>query len=129
MTTTDRTPASPDASFAEELARLKVKGGDAEPGRAIAIAGIVAFVVGVVLIVFSLQTAHTTADPLVQGERTILALLGALVGLAGVVVWARFSLSRHLRYWLLRIIFEERLQQDRAVTVLERIDEKLGRDR
>jgi hypothetical protein len=79
-----------------------------------------------VLIVFALQTAHTTSDPLIQNERIILAVLGALLGLSGVVIWARYSLTRYLRYWLLRVIFEERLQQDRTIEVLERIESKLN---
>jgi hypothetical protein len=41
-----------------------------------------------VLVVFALQTAPTTADPLIQNERIILAILGALLGLSGVVLWA-----------------------------------------
>ena len=128
MTTTNTTSSadvSPD--FAAELSRLKVKGGESEPDRALAFVGILLFVVGIVLIVFALQSAHTTADPLVQNERIILAIFGALLGLSGVVVWARYSLTRYFRYWLLRVIFEERLQQDRTIEVLERIEQKLDR--
>jgi len=43
------------------------------------------------------------------------------------VIWARYSLTRYFRYWLLRMIFEERLQQDRTIDVLERIERKLDR--
>ena len=58
----------------------------------------------------------------------VLAVPGALLGLSGVVIWARYSLTRYLRYWLLRVIFEERLQQDRTIEVLERIEAKLDRE-
>jgi hypothetical protein len=58
----------------------------------------------------------------VQNERIIRAILGALVGVSGVVSWARYSLTR---YFLLRVIFEERLQQDRAIEVLKRIEQEL----
>jgi len=135
MTTTNPSPdadsESPSGnprSFADELARLKIKGGDTEPERALVFVGIALFAIGAVLIVFALQTAHTTADPLIQNERIILAILGALLGLSGVVIWARYSLTMYLRYWLLRVIFEERLQQDRTIDVLERIEAKLDRD-
>jgi hypothetical protein len=119
MTTVDH------AHTTDELSRLKVRGGDTEPERALVFVGVALFVVGIVLIIGALQTAHTTADPLVQNERIILAILGALLGLAGVVMWARYSLTRYFRYWLLRVILEERLQQDRTIEVLERIDMKL----
>jgi len=134
MTTTNTSSPSSDRessvatppSFAGELSRLKIKGGDTEPERALVFVGVVLFIVGIVLIVFALQTAHTTSDPLIQNERIILAVLGALLGLSGVVIWARYSLTRYLRYWLLRVIFEERLQQDRTIEVLERIESKLN---
>jgi hypothetical protein len=113
----------------DELARLKIKGGEREPERALVAIGVVLLVVGIVLIVGALQSAHTTADPLVQNERIILAILGALIGLTGVVMWARYSLTRYFRYWLLRVILEERMQQDRTIEVLERIEAKLGTER
>jgi hypothetical protein len=114
-----------ESGFADELSRLKIKGGDTEPERVLVFVGVALFVVGVVLILFALQTAHTTADPLVQNERIILAIFAALLGLSGVVMWARYSLTRYFRYWLLRVIFEARLQQDRTIEVLERIEQKL----
>jgi len=117
----------PDATFSEELARLKIKGEAAEPERALVFTGIALFILGIVLIVSALQSAHTTSDQLVQNERIILAIFGALLGLAGIVMWARSSLTRYFRYWLLRVIFEERLQQDRTIEVLERIERKLER--
>jgi hypothetical protein len=129
-TSQDAVPAASGdtATFADELQRLKIRGGDTEPERWLMWVGVVAFVVGVVLVVVALQSAHTTADPLVQNERIILSVLGALIGLAGVMVWARYSLTRYFRYWLLRVIFEERLQQDRTIDVLERIEKKVGGD-
>jgi cytochrome c biogenesis protein CcdA len=125
--TTTNSPAD-DATFANELQRLKVKGRDTEPERWLMWVGVAAFVAGIVIVIVALQSAHTTADPLVQNERIILAALGTLIGLAGVIVWARYSLTRYFRYWLLRVIFEERLQQDRTIEVLERIEKKLGGD-
>jgi hypothetical protein len=113
----------------DELARLKIKGGEREPERALVVIGVVLLVIGVVLIVGALQSAHTTADPLVQNERIILAILGALIGLTGVVMWARYSLTRYFRYWLLRVILEERMQQDRTIDVLERIETRLSAER
>ena len=118
--------SSDTATFANELQRLKIRGGDTEPERWLMWVGVLALAVGVVVIVVALQSAHTTSDPLVQNERIILAIFGALIGLSGVVVWARYSLTRYFRYWLLRVIFEERLQQDRTIDVLERIEQKLN---
>src|SRR4026209_1889526 len=117
MTTTDASPTGADrepsgatpTTFADELSRLKIKRGDTEPERILVFVGLALFMIGILLIVFSLQTAHTTADPLVQNERIILSVLGALLGLSGVVIWARYSLTRYFRYWLIRGIFAGRL--------------------
>jgi hypothetical protein len=36
------------------------------------------------------------------------------------VLWARCSLSRYLRYWLVRQIYEDRSSTDRIVEAIER---------
>jgi branched-chain amino acid transport system ATP-binding protein len=51
---------------------------------------------------------------------------GGLVGLgliiAGAALFVRYSMTRYLRFWLLRMIYEERMQTDRNVEALERIE-------
>ena len=119
------TPAAP-ANLDAELDRLKIKGGDTEPERGLVMFGVIMFIVGIIAVLYALQGAHTSADVTVQNEKIIIAILGAFLGISGVVIWARYSLTRYLRYWLLRQIFEERLQADRSIEVLERIEAKLG---
>jgi hypothetical protein len=36
----------------------------------------------------------------------------------GIVIWLRNSLTRYLRYWLIRLVFEEREQTDQIVKAL-----------
>ncbi len=115
------------SSIDAELDRLKIKGGDSEPERGLVIFGVILFIVGVIGVVVALQGAHTSAEVTVQNEKIIMAIGAAMLGLAGVVIWARYSMTRYLRYWLLRVIFEERYQQDRSIEVLERIEAKLSK--
>ncbi len=114
-------------TFDAELARLKVKGGDSEPERGLVLFGVILFILGIVGVIVALQSAHESADVLVQNEKIILAILCAVLSLAGVIIWARYSMTRYLRYWLLRVIFEERHQQDRNIEALERIAAKLDK--
>lgn len=127
MTANDQAPTNePAAKFDEEVARLRVKGGDPAPERAMSITGVVLFLIGIVLCIVALQQASLTSDPLESNEKIILALLGVVLGLGGIVVWARASMTKYLRYWLLRGIFEQRYQQDRNIEALERISDRLA---
>ena len=122
--TADRYTQQPATSdFDSMLERLQVNNGS-QPDRIQLVVGAVLAIVGVVVIIFALQSAHTATDVLVQNERIILAVLGAIIGIIGIVMWARYSMARYMRYWLLRVIYEERLQQDRTLEVLERIADK-----
>lgn len=123
------TPTSHEAAstFDAELARLKVKGGDAEPERGLVLFGVILFIIGVIGVIVALQSAHESADVLVQNEKIILAILSGVLSVSGVIIWARYSMTRYLRYWLLRMIFEERHQQDRNIDALERIAAKLDK--
>ncbi len=120
-------PSQEAPSLDAELDRLKIKGRDSEPERVLVIFGVVLFILGVVGVIFALQSAHTSSDVTVQNEKIIMAIGAAMLGLAGVVIWARYSMTRYLRYWLLRVIFEQRYQQDRSIEVLERISSKLDK--
>lgn len=49
----------------------------------------------------------------------ILALLGIVLALGSVALFVRYSLSRWFRYWLIRLIHEDRQQTDRIVEATE----------
>ena len=40
----------------------------------------------------------------------------------GAALFVRYSMTRYLRYWLIRTVYEQRLQTDRTVEVLERVE-------
>jgi len=37
------------------------------------------------------------------------------VGVVGAVIWVRNSFTRYMRYWLIRLIYEQREQTDSLV--------------
>jgi hypothetical protein len=52
-------------------------------------------------------------------------LLGVGLIVAGAALFVRYSMTRYMRFWLLRVIYEERAQTDRTVETLERVEDLL----
>jgi hypothetical protein len=94
--------------FEHETARLRLKGGDPEPERRLSVIGVIAMVAGLALLVFALFGTRGAPTVEAQNDYLVLAPLGLGLCLVGSVVWARNSLSRYLRFWLVRLIYEQR---------------------
>jgi len=112
------TSLPPEASprldqFRAEVGKLKVREGRPEPERVSAVLGAIVVVIGIVIVVLAYNKSHNTQKPLDQGDAFLIGLLGVGVTVAGAVVWLRYSLSRWSRYWLLRLVYEDRAQTDR----------------
>ncbi len=99
---------------------LGVKGGGAGPERWMVLAGLLATIVGLVLVVVGLVGVQGSESDLAQGDNLAMMWLGLGVSIVGVVLWARFSFSRYLRYWLVRQVFEQRANTGRIVDAIER---------
>ena len=112
--------------FEREARRLGVKGGSAEPERWLVSAGVVLVVAGLALVVSAWISSNGTNNVLDQNDAIVMALTGVLSGVVGVVLWARYSLSRYYRYWLVRVIYEDRQQADRIVEALARIEKQIS---
>ena len=111
------------AQFQEEVARLKLKGGGANPERNGANTGIGLAIVGVIIVVICWLSAKGggTADQLTS---EVAAAIGLLVGIVGIVLWLRNSITSYLRYWLIRLIYEEREQTERLIQALEKLNQR-----
>lgn len=111
MSTTDNDPGSSRlGEFEAEVAGLRIKGGSIERERQLTTVGLALVVVGIglaVVMVFLSSSASDSRDSLTYISGGILAFSLAVVG---AVVWLRYSLTHYLRYWLLRLIYEERSQ-------------------
>ena len=40
------------------------------------------------------------------------------VSIVGIVIWIRNSMTRYLRYWIIRLVYEQREQTERIVDAL-----------
>jgi hypothetical protein len=51
-------------------------------------------------------------------------LIGLIVGIVGVALWIRNSITSYLRYWLIRLIYEDREQTERLIAAIEKLADK-----
>ena len=119
MTATD-VPTTPELSprlqqFQAEVDQLKVSGGRANPERNGRILGAVLMAVGLILGIYAyFGLSHSTSNPLQQGDATVIGLLGVGFTIVGTGLFVVFTLTRYFRYWLVRLIYEQRDIADRV---------------
>lgn len=139
MTQTEHTPAgsgepSPEArvaraaeasarleEFEREIGELRVTGGSSAVEARMLTIGIVAALAGLVMIALGWWGASGTAA---LNEQISYLISGGLFGIGvtalGAALYLRYSVGRFLRFWLIRLIYEQRAQTDRIVEALER---------
>jgi hypothetical protein len=106
--------------FEAELQKLKVKGGRADRERVLVILAVIATIAGLVTTAVGVTGVRNATDQLSQGDSMSVTILGVGIALVGAVLWARYSLTRYLRYWLVRDLYEQRASTDRIVDAIER---------
>jgi hypothetical protein len=99
--------------FRAEIAAMRLKDPATERETVLLRLGVVLMVGGVVLTLVSYFASHSTKLALDQGDDTILALLGVGLTIVGGVLFLRYSLANFLRFWLARLIYEQRASTDR----------------
>jgi uncharacterized membrane protein YhiD involved in acid resistance len=111
------------AAFTEEVGDLKLRSAKADRDRLLFILGCVALVAGVVLSVAGGIRASGTTN---SADQWAAIATGSLIGLALVVVgtalFVRYSMTRFMRYWLVRLVHEQRSETDRLIAAIERLE-------
>lgn len=93
--------------FEADIAKVRVKtGGAAGEPRMIAV-GTALMAIGAAVALVSFIVSGSQADTRDVLSMVILAVFGLTLAIAGAAVFLRFSLSRFLRFWLLRLIYEQ----------------------
>jgi hypothetical protein len=103
------------ADFEAELSRLHIKRQAAEPERRLLLVGVLLIVTGLTLLVVSFAGTRQALTIQQQADNLALAPLGLGVTVVGAVLWLRYSLTRYLRFWLIRLIYEDRQNTDRIL--------------
>jgi hypothetical protein len=101
------TPSTQD-DFAAELEKLRATNNSGPLDRRISAFGVLLAVAGVIVIVVGYVQSRGFADIRDQMDSLILSLLGlGLMGF-GSILYLRGAMTRFLRYWLLRMVYEQR---------------------
>jgi hypothetical protein len=119
-------PSARMAEFERQVAALRLRGqGGSLEGRLLWI-GIGMLVLGLLMVGIAWFRA---SDTTVQHEQIDYLISGGIGGigvtLIGAAIYLRISLTRYLRLWLVRLLYEQRAQTDRTVDALERIEAAL----
>lgn len=113
--------------FKAELSEVNVRTPADQGERTYLIAGMVLAVVGLVVILVGWWGASGTA---IVAEQIPYLISGGVLGLGLVVIggalFVRYSLTRYLRFWVIRSVYEQRAQTDREVEALGRIEALLA---
>lgn len=101
--------------FRREIAEMRLKDPAVARDRRFAVAGAVMMAVGVATAGIAYLLTHSTTNPAEQRDYVVSALVGIAVTLAGGFLFLRGSLAQFLRFWLARLIYEQRMAADRIV--------------
>lgn len=94
--------------FEAEVAALRIKGGSIERERQLTTVGAALIVVGIGLAVVMAVMSGSASDSRDSLTYISVGILALILAVAGAVMWLRYSLTHYLRYWLLRLMYEER---------------------
>lgn len=93
--------------FEADIAQVRVKtGGAAGEPRLIAL-GAVLMVAGAAVALIAFIVSGSQSDSRDVMSSIILAVFGLALTVAGGAVFLRYSIGRFLRFWLLRLIYEQ----------------------
>jgi hypothetical protein len=108
-------PSSRLQEFQSEVDSLRVGGGRANPERTFLKLGIAGWIVAVVLEIYAWASSHSTKDALAQRDYIIIAIAGGAVAVIATGLFVTFTLTRYFRYWLIRLIYQDRESCDRLI--------------
>lgn len=106
--------------FKEEIAAMNIRAPQAENERWLLIGGVVLMALGMIFIIGGYWGASGSATVV---DSISFLISGGVLGLGLIVVGAalflRYSMTRYLRYWLVRMIYEDQANTDRTVGAIQ----------
>jgi uncharacterized membrane-anchored protein len=110
-------------AFTEEIGDLKLRGASKERERWLLILGTALLIAGVALaVVGGIQASGTTDSAEAWAALATGTFLGFALVIAGTALFVRYSLSKFLRFWLIRLVHEHRSETDRLIAAIEKPD-------
>jgi len=94
--------------FGAELGKLRASNNSGPMDRTVSVLGVLLAIVGLVIILVSFLQSRGYSSILNQMDALILALFGVGLIIVGSALYIRGAMTRFLRYWLLRMVYEQR---------------------
>lgn len=93
--------------FEADIAQVQVKTGTAAGEQRLIMAGIALMAIGAVVALFATLSSGGQSDTRDILTLVIMGTFGLSLVIAGAAVFLRYSLGRFMRFWLLRMIYEQ----------------------
>jgi hypothetical protein len=94
--------------FGAELGKLRASNNSGPMDRSVSLLGVLLAIVGLVVILVSFMQSRGYSSILDQMDALILSLFGIGLIIVGSALYIRGAMTRFLRYWLLRMVYEQR---------------------
>lgn len=115
MSNTETTPSARLQEFQTEVDSMKVDGGKANPERTWLTIGSLLMIVGIVMALIGWLNIQGSGKGAKTDDFLAMGTLGLVLAVVGAALFIVMSMRRYFRYWLVRLIFEQREQTDRIV--------------
>jgi hypothetical protein len=106
-------------AFSDEIAELKLRGARGNRERWLLVIGALAILAGVIAAIAGGVQASGTRD---SADQIAAIATGSFVGIAliaaGTALFIRYSMARFLRFWLVRLVHEQRSETDRLIAAI-----------
>lgn len=96
------------AEFEAEVAELGLATGPIGRERLLQKIGGVLLVAGPIVAAIAYFVSFGTSDPREQRDALIIAVIGLTLAVSGGFVFLRYSMANFLRFWMLRLVHEQR---------------------
>ena len=94
---------------------MKVDGGKANPERIWTTIGSLLMIAGIVLALIAWLSIQGSDKGAKTEDLATMAVFGLVLAVVGGSLFIVMSIRRYFRYWLVRLIFEQREQTDRLL--------------
>ena len=104
--------------FKQDIAAMQVRDPASGRDRLFLRGGVTLMIIGVIVAIVGYVLSHQTKIALEQTDAMIVALIGIALTIVGSALFLRGSIAGFLRFWLARLIYEQKAQTDRVVDKL-----------
>jgi hypothetical protein len=109
MTTAEHKMSSAtQKDLSAELTKLRATNNSGRMDRSMSVLGVLLGIVGLGIILLCFVQSGGYSDIRNQMDALILSLFGLSLSIVGSALYIRSSMTRFLRYWLLRMVYEQR---------------------